>query len=60
MYLCMVGKNINFQNKELMKHINNYKIKKNVLILNEQKSLLEFYNGIDLLLLVSTPNLSQM
>ena len=49
----MAGKNINFQNKELMTHINNYKIKKNVLILNEQKNLLEFYNGIDLLLLVS-------
>tara|TARA_Y100000816_G_C26103864_1_gene585871 strand:+ start:1519 stop:2664 length:1146 start_codon:yes stop_codon:yes gene_type:complete len=52
-YLCMAGKNINFQNKELMTHINNYKIKKNVLILNEQKNLLEFYNGVDLLVLVS-------
>ena len=52
-YLCMAGKNINFHNKELMKYINNYNIKKNVLILNEQKNLLEFYNGIDLLLLVS-------
>ena len=49
----MAGKNINFQNKELMTHINNYKIKKNVLILNEQKDLLEFYNGVDLLVLVS-------
>ena len=49
----MAGKNINFQNKELMTHINNYKIKKNVLILNEQKNLLEFYNGVDLLVLVS-------
>ena len=52
----MVGKNINFKNKELVKHIKNLKIKNRLFLLNEQKSLLKFYNGIDLLIL---PSLSE-
>ena len=55
-YLYMVGKNINFKNKELVKHIKNLKIKNRLFLLNEQKSLLKFYNGIDLLIL---PSLSE-
>ncbi len=52
-HLCMVGKNINIWNEELMSYLNNYNIKEKVHLLNEQKNLLKFYNGIDLLLLVS-------
>lgn len=52
-YLCMAGKNINIQNNELMSYINNYNINEKVILLNEQKNLLKFYNGIDLLLLTS-------
>ena len=52
-YLCMVGKNINILNKELMLYLNNYNIKKKVHLLNEQENLINFYNGIDLLLLTS-------
>ena len=52
-YLCMVGKNINACNKELMSYINNYKIKDKVYLLEEQNNLVKFYNGIDLLLLTS-------
>ena len=52
-YLYMVGRDINFHNKELTNIVNNYKIIKKVFFLNEQKNLLKFYNGIDLLLLTS-------
>jgi len=52
-YLFMVGNNINISNKELMSYLNNYNIKNKVYLLNEQKNLLNFYNGIDLLLLTS-------
>ena len=52
-YLCMVGKNINTRNNELMTYINDLNIRKKMFILNEQKNLLKFYNGIDLLLLTS-------
>ena len=52
-FLYMVGKNINNRNKELMNYVEDFKIKKNVVLLNEQKNLLKFYNGIDLLLLTS-------
>jgi glycosyltransferase involved in cell wall biosynthesis len=52
-YLCMVGKDINSLNKELISLITELKIKKKVIFLKEQKNLLEFYNGIDLLLLTS-------
>lgn len=55
-YLFMAGKNINQNNKELFKIIKKLDIKKNVMLLNEQKNLLEFYNGIDLLVL---PSLSE-
>ena len=48
-YLCMVGKNINFSNNELANIIYKYKIGKRVFFLDEKKNLLEFYNGIDLL-----------
>ena len=48
-YLCMVGKNINLYNKELTNIIYENKIRKRVFFLDEQKNLLEFYNGIDLL-----------
>ena len=53
-YLYMAGKNINSQNKELVKHIKNLKLKNKIVLLSEQKKLLEFYNGIDLLILTST------
>jgi len=52
-YLCMVGKDISFLNKELTSLIIELKIKKKVILLKEQKNLLEFYNGIDLLILMS-------
>ena len=49
----MAGKDINSLNKELTAYSNKLKIEKNVFFLNEQKNLLEFYNGIDLLILTS-------
>ena len=52
-YLYMAGKDINSLNKELTAYSNKLKIEKNVFFLNEQKNLLEFYNGIDLLILTS-------
>ena len=52
-FLYMVGKDINLQNKELISYSNKLKIKKKIFFLDEQKSLLEFYNGIDLLILTS-------
>ena len=52
-YLCMVGKNIDLNNEELTKSMLKLNIQKNVFFLNQQKSLLEFYNGIDFLLLPS-------
>ncbi len=51
--LFMAGRNINFKNKELIYFINNLGIKNNIIFLNEQKNLLKFYNGIDLLVLTS-------
>ena len=52
-YLYMVGKDINFNNKKLFKIIEDYNLKKKVFLLSEQKNLIEFYNGIDLLTLTS-------
>ena len=52
-YLYMVGKDISPQNKELTSYTNELKINNKVFFLNEQKNLLEFYNGIDFLLLTS-------
>ncbi len=52
-YLYMVGKNINTSNKELKSFITDLKIEKKVILLNEKKNLLEFYNAIDLLVLTS-------
>ena len=52
-YLYMAGKDINSSNKKLFNIINNYKIQEKVIFLDEQKNLLEFYNGIDLLTLTS-------
>ena len=52
-YLFMAGNNINSANKELTKIIFDLKITKKVHFMNEQSNLLEFYNGIDMLLLVS-------
>ena len=49
----MAGKDINLKNKELVNYINDLGIKTNVIFLNEQKNLLKFYNGIDLLILTS-------
>lgn len=51
--LCMAGKNINKDNKELKNLIEYYKIQDKVKLLNEKKNLVEFYNGIDLLILTS-------
>ena len=52
-FLFMAGKDINLKNKELVNYINDLGIKTNVIFLNEQKNLLKFYNGIDLLILTS-------
>ena len=52
-YLYMVGKDINTRNKELSNFVSDLKIKNKIFFLKEQKNLLEFYNGIDLLLLTS-------
>ncbi len=52
-YLYMVGRDINYANKELSSYINNFKISKKIFFLKEQKSLKEFYNGIDFLILAS-------
>ena len=52
-YLYMVGKNIGSLNKELTTLVFDFKIKNKVFFLNEQKNLLKFYNGIDLLVLTS-------
>ena len=49
----MVGKNINLSNSELNDVIKNLNISHKVIFLDEQKNLLKFYNGIDLLLLTS-------
>ena len=49
----MAGKDINSSNKELNKLAIDLKITNKVFFLNEQKNLLEFYNGIDLLILTS-------
>lgn len=52
-YLYMVGKNIDNNNNELINTVLKLNIKNKVFFLNEQKDLLKFYNGIDLLLLTS-------
>ena len=52
-YLYMVGRSISSKNKELITYVKNLNIKDKVYFLNEQKNLLEFYNGIDFLLLTS-------
>ena len=52
-YFYMVGKDLNFSNKALVSIISDLKIRNKIIFLKEQKNLLEFYNGIDLLLLAS-------
>ena len=52
-YLFMVGKDINFQNLELMRRIKELNLKKKIFLLDEQKNLNKFYNSVDLLTLVS-------
>jgi len=52
-YLYMVGSDIGAKNRELISYINSLAINNKVYFLNEQKNLLEFYNGIDFLLLAS-------
>ncbi len=52
-HLCMVGRDMNYQNKELSNYINDLKINKKIFFLEKQKSLIEFYNGIDFLILAS-------
>ena len=51
--LFMVGKNISIENKDLIKFVKELKISHKVFFLSEQKNLLDFYNGIDLLILAS-------
>ncbi len=51
--LFMVGKNMNEKNKELNSIVEENKISNKIFFLDEQKNLVQFYNGIDLLLLVS-------
>lgn len=52
-YVYMAGQGINSKNRELVKLVSKYDSKDKVFLLDEQKSLLEFYNGIDLLVLTS-------
>ena len=52
-YLYMAGKDMGAQNKELVDNVTSLKLQNRVFFLNEQKKLVEFYNGIDLLLLTS-------
>ena len=52
-FLYMVGKDISPQNKELINYVSKLKVSKKVRYIKEQKSLIEFYNGIDFLLLTS-------
>ena len=52
-YLYMVGRDISYKNKELITNVNKLKLSNKVYFLDEQKNLLEFYNGIDFLLLTS-------
>ena len=49
-YLYMVGRDISYKNKELITNVNKLKLSNKVYFLDEQKNLLEFYNGIDFLL----------
>lgn len=51
--LYLVGKDLNLENKELLNHVDFLNIREKVNFLNEQKNLLEFYNGIDFLILAS-------
>lgn len=51
--LFMVGKDISVENKNLTKFVKELKISHKVFFLSEQKNLLDFYNGIDLLILAS-------
>jgi glycosyltransferase involved in cell wall biosynthesis len=53
LYLYMVGRDIGKKNNELLDIIKKLDIKKKVFFLSEQKNLLQFYNGIDLLVLTS-------
>lgn len=53
LYLYMVGEGIDYSNKQLTNLILDLKIEKKVILLNKRKSLIEFYNGIDLLALTS-------
>jgi glycosyltransferase involved in cell wall biosynthesis len=52
-YLYMVGDGMDVSNKQLFNLILNLQIEKKVILLNRKKSLVEFYNGIDLLVLAS-------
>ena len=52
-YLFMAGNGINKKNKRLNKLIYDYKLEDRVILLDQQKNLLNFYNGIDLLVLAS-------
>jgi glycosyltransferase involved in cell wall biosynthesis len=52
-YLYMAGKDINSQNQELINIASRLNIKNKVFFINEQKNLVEFYNGIDVLILTS-------
>lgn len=51
--LYLVGKDLNPENKKLLNHVDFLNIREKVNFLNEQKNLLEFYNGIDFLILAS-------
>jgi len=53
LYLYMAGKDINLQNIYLIDIISRFQVKNKVFLINEQKNLLEFYNGIDVLISTS-------
>ncbi len=52
-YLYMAGNGINIQNTKLKNIIYDLNLEDRVFLIDQQKSLLEFYNGIDLLILAS-------
>ena len=52
-HLYMIGKDINYNNKELVELAINLKISDRVFFLKEEKNLLKFYNGLDMLILPS-------
>ena len=52
-YLYMAGRDMKTDNNNLSTYVNKLKINNKIIFLGEQKNLIEFYNGIDFLILPS-------